>query len=162
MAVTTVRAGLIAIEKLAVAFAELPSTTWTVKFAVPAVVGVPPMVPEALRVRPAGGAPAVRVHVYPPVPPAAARDCEYATPTTPPGSDDVLTLSPAVTAIDSCAVAFAELPSTTWTVKFAVPAVVGVPPMVPEALRVRPAGGAPAVMVHVYPPVPPAAASVCW
>jgi hypothetical protein len=41
------------------------------------------------------------------------------------------------------------LESATVTVKLASPAAVGVPEMVPELLRVSPAGSAPAVSVQV-------------
>jgi hypothetical protein len=56
--------------RIAVAF-EL-SFTWTVKSAVAAVVGVPLML-LAASVSPAGNEPPVVDHVYPPVPPLAAR-----------------------------------------------------------------------------------------
>ncbi len=159
--VVTLSPAVTAIDNCAVAFAELLSVTCTVKVAVAAVDGVPAIAPVALNVSPAGNAPALTPHVYPPVPPVAARDCEYATPTTPPGSDDVLTLSPAVPAIDNCFVAFAELLSVTCTVKVAVPAADGIPAIAPTALSVNPTGSAPALTLHVYPPVPPVAARVC-
>ncbi len=48
--------------------------------------------------------------------------------------------------------------SCTPTVKFAVPAVVGVPVIAPvELFSVRPAGNDPAVIDHVYGVVPPVA-----
>ena len=56
------------------------------------------------------------------------------------------------------AVAF-EL-SFTWTVKFAAPAVVGVPLMLPLAASVSPAGSEPPVVNQLLPPVPPLAARV--
>jgi hypothetical protein len=64
-----------------------------VKFAVPAAVGVPLIVPPALRLSPAGNAPPLTLHTYPPVPPVAASVCEYAVPTAPPGRDAVVTVS---------------------------------------------------------------------
>ena len=47
--------------------------------------------------------------------------------------------------------AFAVSPAlVTWTVKFEVPAAVGVPLISPvAAFRLNPAGSAPAVMAHV-------------
>ena len=150
------------IDKLAVAFAELLSVTCTVNVAVPAADGVPPMLPAALRVSPAGSAPVAIVQVYPTVPPLAVRVCWYAVPTTPAGSDEVPMVSPTPTTIDKLAVALAELLSVTCTVKFAVPAAVGVPPMLPLALSASPAGSAPVVIVQLYPPVPPLAVRVCW
>jgi hypothetical protein len=58
--------------------AGLPlSVTVTVKFDVPLAVGVPEITPVlAARVRPVGRVPAVIDHVYPGVPPLAARVCE--------------------------------------------------------------------------------------
>jgi hypothetical protein len=50
--------------------------------------------------------------------------------------------------------------SFTWTVKFAVPAVVGVPLMLPVAASDSPAGSEPTVIDQVLPPVPPLAESV--
>lgn len=51
--------------------------------------------------------------------------------------------------------------SNAWTVKDAVPEVVGVPEITPvEAFKLRPAGSAPALMPQVYGVVPPEAASV--
>jgi hypothetical protein len=77
------------------------------------------------------------------------------------GSEDVVTVNgggATVMLSDCVAVAF-EL-SFTCTVKFAVPAVVGVPLIVPLAASDRPAGSEPRVVDHVYPPVPPLAESV--
>src|SRR3954452_15374430 len=135
----------------AVAF-EL-SLTCTVKFAVPAAVGVPLMVPFAASDSPAGSEPSVVDHAYPPVPPLAESVWLYAAPAVPPGSDDVVTVSGggATLMLSACdAVAF-EL-SLTCTVKFAVPAVVGVPLMAPLAASDRPAGSEPSVVDHAYPP----------
>ena len=58
-----VRAALTAIDKFAVALAELLSVTCTVKFAVPVDEGVPLMAPAALRVSPAGSEPVVTVQL---------------------------------------------------------------------------------------------------
>ena len=58
-----------------VAFALELSITWTVKFDVPATDGVPLMLPPALRTRPVGSEPALKVQPYPPVPPLAAKVC---------------------------------------------------------------------------------------
>ena len=51
------------------------SFTCTVKLEAPAVVGVPVMLPFAARAKPAGSEPVVVDHVYPPVPPVAAKVC---------------------------------------------------------------------------------------
>ena len=50
--------------------------------------------------------------------------------------------------------------SFTWTVKFAVPAVVGVPLIPPVAASDRPAGSEPTVVDQVLLPTPPLAKSV--
>ena len=68
-----------------VADAELVSVTLTVKLAVPAVDGVPPICPPELRLRPAGNEPDDTDHVYDPEPPVACSVCEYAAPTCPSG-----------------------------------------------------------------------------
>ena len=57
------------------------------------------------------------------------------------------------------AVVLAE--SFTCTVKFAVPAAVGVPEIVPAGASVRPSGSFPAVVLQVFPPVPPVAVNIC-
>src|SRR5205814_1850593 len=140
----------------AVAFDE--SFTWTVNVLFPAAVGVPAMV-APLSERPSGSAPDV-VHVLPPVPPLAASVCEYALPTVPLGSDEVVITSAAGSiAMESCFVAVAFDESFTWTVNVLFPAAVGVPAMV-APLSERPSGSAPDV-VHVLPPVPPLSANVC-
>jgi hypothetical protein len=60
-----------------------PSATTTVKLNVPAVGGVPEIVPvEALIASPPGSAP-VTLQAYGVCPPLAATVCEYATPTVP-------------------------------------------------------------------------------
>ena len=96
-----------AIVRGALALAPELSATCTVKLDVPAAEGVPLMAPAELRERAAGRLPALTVHVYPPVPPLAAKGCEYAVPTTPFGSDEVVTDNPAPTAIVRGALALA-------------------------------------------------------
>jgi hypothetical protein len=70
----------------------LLSVTVAVKFDVLAAVGVPLMVPPALRLSPAGNAPPLTLQTFPPVPPLAASACEYAVPTVPFGSEEVVML----------------------------------------------------------------------
>ena len=143
------------------------SCAWIVKFAVPAVVGVPLIAPvPAFNVSPAGSAPAVTLHVYGGVPPVAAIVCEYAVDTVPAGSGLPLLivrvggLIVSVYALD--AVCGGAAASCTPTVKLAVPAVVGVPVMAPvELFSVSPAGNDPAVIAHVYGVVPPVTAILC-
>ena len=60
---------------------------------------------------------------------------------------------------DSEAVTDTEALSVALTVKLAVPAVVGVPEMVPLALRFSPAGSEPVDTDQVYGGDPPVAAS---
>ena len=57
------------------------------------------------------------------------------------------------------AVVLAE--SLTCTVKFDVPAVEGVPEIVPPVASVSPSGSDPDVMLQVFPPAPPVAFRVC-
>jgi hypothetical protein len=98
------------------------SVTCTLKFAVPAgPVGVPVIAPEdAFKLRPAGSEPPVMLQVYVPVPPLAARACEYAVPISPLGSGLVVVMVSAkgVAVILACICAeSAGVPeSTTWTV----------------------------------------------
>jgi hypothetical protein len=59
------------------------------------------------------------------------------------------------------AVVAGEPESVTLTVKLEVPAVVGIPEIVPvDAVRVRPAGNAPEVILQLYGVVPFVAANV--
>ena len=60
------------------------------KFADPALVGEPDSAPPAERLSPAGSDPLATAHEYGGVPPDAPSVCEYATPTMPAGSDDVV------------------------------------------------------------------------
>jgi hypothetical protein len=154
--------GLIVSDNAAVAAPDALSVTFTVKFAVPAAVGVPEIVPPALRFIPAGSDPLATDQVYGGAPPLAASACEYAVPTVPTGSDDVVIPKPGGLIVnDSAAVAVAEGLSVTFTVKLAVPAAVGVPEIVPPALRFRPAGSDPPASDQEYGGDPPVAVSGC-
>ena len=62
-------------------------------------------------------------------------------------------------AIESAFVAVCDA-DTTWTVKLAVPATVGVPVMLPTASIARPVGREPADTEKAYVPVPPVAATL--
>jgi hypothetical protein len=77
------------------------------------------------------------------------------------GSDEVVTVNggAAMVMLRACVAVALEL-SFTWTVKFAVPAVLGVPLIPPVAASDRPAGSAPTVVDQVLLPVPPLAESV--
>ena len=76
--------------------------------------------------------------------------CEYAAPTVPAGNDAVVMLKAgALIVSERAAVADADAPSVTFTVKLDGPAVVGVPDNVPPALKFSPAGGDPLATDHV-------------
>ncbi len=62
---------------------------------------------------------------------------------------------------DNAAVADCDALSVTLTLKFADPAAVGVPEIVPAVERVNPAGNEPVATDHEYGGEPPLAASVC-
>ena len=138
------------------------SATRTVKLEVPNAVGVPVSAPAALSVRPAGKDPALTLHAFPPLPPLAANVCEYAVPTVASGSEAVVTVrGGGSTTMLRTLVALLPPLSATRTVKLEVPTAVGVPVIAPPALSVRPAGSTPAIRDQVFPPLPPAAESVC-
>ena len=142
------------------ACAGLPASLMaTVKFDVPVAVGVPEMIPvEAPSVNPAGRLPEATDHVYDGVPPLACSCVEYAVPSVPEGSEEVvIARDPGVVDAElivmdefTVAVWAGLLESSTVSVKAEVPLAVGVPEMIPvEALSVSPAGRLPAVTDHV-------------
>ena len=134
---------------------------WTVKLAVPAVVGVPEIAPELLIANPAGKLPEETVQVTVPTPPLDWRVAVYAALTTPEGRVVVVMTSLGLMVmVNACfAVWGGVLESVAVTVKFVVPAAVGVPEMSPEPLRVNPPGRLPVVTLQLMEPVPPVAAS---
>lgn len=144
---------------VAVCAGEPESVPFTVKLLVPAVVGIPVIAPvAAFKFNPAGKAPVVIDHVTAPVPPVAPSVVLYAVPTVPFGRLVVETASAALIVIVSALVTVCagEPESVAFTVKFAVPAAVGVPVMAPvAAFKFNPAGNAPDGMVQVTAPVPP-------
>lgn len=76
----------------------------------------------------------------------AFKVCEYATPTVPVGSGDVVVMVSVAGSMimDSGLVALALALSVTWAVRLDVPAVVGVPVIAPvEELSVSPGGKEP-------------------
>src|SRR5207253_880255 len=127
------------------------SVTRTVKLLDPAVPGVPDMVPPAARLNPAGSVPLATVHVYGGVPPEAVSACEYATPTVPAGSDDVvIPKGGALMVSDSAFVVLPPPLSVNPAVKAAVPGVEGVPLITPvDAARLNPCGNVPTDIVQV-------------
>jgi hypothetical protein len=136
------------------------SVTRTVNVLDPAAVGVPEIVPP-VSVSPAGNVPLASDQVYGGVPPDAVSVCEYAVPTTPLGSDVVVTLIVAgLMVMVSDAGADCDALSVARTVNVLDPAVVGVPEIVPP-VSVSPAGNVPLVNDQVYGGVPPDAVSAC-
>ena len=115
------------------------------KFEVPATVGVPLILPE-LRDNPVGSEPDRIDQVYGAVPPVAVSEVvEYAVPAWPPGREVVVICNGAGAAVMTmlkAREAVRPLESCTCTVKFEVPATVGVPLMLP-ALRDNPVGSEP-------------------
>ncbi len=92
-------------------------------------------------------------HVSAPVPPVAANDCEYVTPTLPNGSGDVVVMKSGVTLSVNCRAAkFAPFETSAALMRNVyVPEMVGVPLNVPLVDSVTPVGSAPPITVHVIP-----------
>jgi hypothetical protein len=129
------------------------SLTVTPTEKLPLAVGVPETTPLAARVSPAGRAPEVRVQVYGVAPPEAWKAREYAVPWVPEGraAEVIDRVAGAMTIEKLADLVCAGLPeSAAVTVKEEVPAVVGVPKMIPLALfSVSPAGRLPVVTDQV-------------
>jgi hypothetical protein len=127
-----------------------------VKFDVPTIVGGPVIAPvDAFNDNPAGKVPVITAHVYGVVPPAATRVAEYAALTTPTGSDVVVIDSAGLIVIESACSAVRAPLSVTPTVKFDVPAVLGVPLITPAEDNDNPAGNVPIARDQEYAGVPP-------
>jgi len=141
------------------------SVTVTVKV-VPVLLGVPEITPVApFSVNPSGKAPVVTCQLSGETPPVAANVVEYADPSTPVGSDVVVTLKAgAVIVMLRLFVAdpIGTSASLTFTVKVTGPVTlpVGVPVIAPVlAFNESPAGSEP-TMLHAYGVMPPVAANV--
>ena len=124
----------------------LLSVAFTVRFAVPAVVGVP-LIVQPVIVSPAGRVPAVNTQLYGETPPETPMVELYANPTVPFGREVVVRVSGAgfttmLIGVDVVRKGLDESVALTVTVK--VPGVVGVPLKV-HPVRVNPAGSVPAV-----------------
>ena len=77
------------------------------------------------------------------------------------GNELVLIVSPVLIAIDRDLLALAPIVSITRTVKLDVPVALGVPLITPvEAFKLSPAGSDPLIILQVFMPLPPDAASV--
>ena len=157
--VVIVKAGLIVRDSDFVVLPLALSVTFTVKVLDPAAPGVPETVPPDDRLNPEGKVPTDTVHVYGADPPEAASACEYAVPTVPTGNDVVVIVKAGLIVRDSAFVVLPLALSVTFTVKLLVPAVPGVPEIVPPADRLNPEGSVPRDTVHVYGANPPDAAS---
>jgi hypothetical protein len=158
--VVIVRAALTAIDRAFVADCPKASVTFTVKFELPVVVGVPDMVPVALRVRFAGSDPLERLQTSVPTPPVACNVSLYGKPTVPPGSEVVVIVGgiAGLMMIERPCVTVWPLASFTSTVNDEVPVTIGVPEMTPVAgFRLRFCGREPVAMLHINGPLPPVA-----
>jgi hypothetical protein len=127
----------------------LESLAFTCSVEVPAVVGVPLTTQLAESVSPAGRVPPVCTQLYGAVPPETPMVALYGTPTVAPGSVDNVSVSPlgrTVRLTGPVIVLIGLLESVAVTVRFDVPAVVGVPVMAQPAPSVNPAGNVPLTM----------------
>ena len=138
------------------------SVTFTVKLLVPAVPGVPEIVPPADRVNPEGSVPTDTVHEYGGTPPDSPERLRIRSAHRAGRQrDDVVIPSAALTVNDSALVVLPPPLSDNRTVKADVPAADGVPLIIPvEAARVKPAGKVPSDTVHVTGETAPDAARV--
>jgi hypothetical protein len=128
----------------------LESATWTEKFVLPVVVGVPLIAPEGESVKPAGReVPFVRLNVYGVTPPVAANAAEYPALTVAAGSAVVVRVRAmggplAAAAIASVSAAWAVCggaeESVTTKVTEVLDAAAGVPATTPPADKLNPAG----------------------
>src|SRR5882672_2002761 len=117
-------AGLTVRENALVVTTLAESVSWIVKSLVPYAVGVPVMAPlEALSVRPAGSVPTDTAHAYGVAPPVPVSVYEYAAPTWPPGSGEVLVITSAagLTVSAKALVVWTLSESVSWMVKLVVP-----------------------------------------
>jgi len=105
--------------------AEL-SVAPTVNVDVPAAAGSPVIAPVLDSVSPAGSVPETRDQTYGAVPPAAARETEWNTPTVPGGNGDGVARFKAVVK-RNVIVAETDALSVASIVKVTVPAALGVP-----------------------------------
>jgi hypothetical protein len=127
----------------------LESLAFTCSVDVPAVVGVPLTTQLAESVSPVGRVPPVCTQLYGAVPPETPMVALYGTPTVAPGSVDnvsVSALGRTVRLTGPVIVLIGLLESVAVTVRFDVPAVVGVPVMTQPAPSVNPAGSVPLTM----------------
>jgi hypothetical protein len=110
-----------------------------------AVVGVPEITPDGVRINPAGRVPEVIFHVYGVTPPVAIIVKEYTDPTVPDVSGDVVVIVSDAEAIFNVNALVVNNPrlSVTRIVNEELTAVVGVPDKIPTDDNVSPAGKVP-------------------
>lgn len=143
--------------KVALALFCVESLTVAVTENDPVDPGVPEIWPSVLRLSPCGSPDADQL--YPPLPPDADSDCEYATPTFA-GARAVVVIDnpPATVSVRVALAVFCE-ESLTVTVTENGPADPGVPEIWPPVLTLNPCGRPEAD--QLYPPLPPDAESAC-
>jgi len=143
----------------------LESVAVIVDVNMPAVVGVPEIMPLLESDIPGVSSPAVTLKVYGASPPLAVMLLLWATPSVPcgRGGGDRVTGGQTgllMTLVYACK-PVQPLESVAVTVKVNVPAVVGVPDITPvPVLNNIPLGSDPAVMLNIYGAVPPVAVTV--
>jgi hypothetical protein len=138
------------------------SVNLTVNAAVPGAEAVPLMTPvAAARPKPAGKLPTDIDHVTGGTAPDAARVAEYGVPAMEPGNVAVVITGLELTLIDRACTSDWPCESCALTVNEAVPALAGLPPMLPPLVSVSPEGNAPIDTDQVYGDFPPVAASGC-
>jgi len=138
------------------------SVNLTVNAAVPGADGVPLMTPvDAARPKPAGKLPTDIVHVTGGTAPDTASVAEYGVPAGAPGNVAVVITGLELTLIDRACTSDWPCESCALTVNEEVPALVGLPPMVPPLVSVNPAGSVPNDTDQAYGDFPPVAASGC-
>ena len=157
--VVVVIIGAIAVVPMVIvnALVSLPAllVAFTVKLNVPVVVGVPDIVPLVERVNPVGRLP-FAIAQFMGVVPVAVRVLLYAVPVMPSGSVVVVMVGGIITAFIVMDKAFVSFPAlfVALAVKLNVPAVVGVPDIIPVAESDKPVGKLPTDTVQVMGAVP--------
>lgn len=131
-------------ENVALVVSEVASVTCTVKVELPAAKGIPEMVPNLRRAKPAGKEPAEIDQEYGGVPPMARNACQYGIPAAAAGSGDkVVIKNPGRPVTENVALTVAAAVSSTSTVKLKVPVANRAPVRAPDALSARPGGRPP-------------------
>ncbi len=142
----------------------LASVAVIVDVNMPAVVGVPEMVPLMVSDIPGASSPAVMLKVYGACPPLAVMILLYATPSVPfgrGGGERVMggQAGSLITLVYACN-PVQPLASVAVTVKVNVPATLGVPDMSPLLESDIPGASSPAVTMKIYGACPPLAVMV--